>query len=260
MSGQPAWWNLHGRPILGMFLLGCVGVIAILPGTAVQLKALPNLPEMPLPVVILLSLLQPMVLLGVLVALGVLLAPRTGLRSLLHDRLTAGDLIWPILRTQMAPALFAAVAAAVSIILLDLAFAPLMPAPFSQPLAARGVVVTISGMLYGGLTEELMMRWGMMTLLVWMGWRLFQRGTGKPNRIVLAAAVLISAILFGAGHLGAVAMVAPLTPVLILRTIVLNAIGGVLYGWLYARHSLEAAMVAHAATHVVMTVITLLVP
>jgi membrane protease YdiL (CAAX protease family) len=34
------------------------------------------------------------------------------------------------------------------------------------------------------------------------------------------------------------------------RTVLLNALGGVLFGWLFWRRSLEVAMVAHAAFHV----------
>jgi hypothetical protein len=41
-----------------------------------------------------------------------------------------------------------------------------------------------------------------------------------------------------------------LTPLIIIRTILLNALGGVLFGWLFWRRSLEVAMVAHATTHV----------
>jgi membrane protease YdiL (CAAX protease family) len=32
--------------------------------------------------------------------------------------------------------------------------------------------------------------------------------------------------------------------------VALNAIGGIVFGWLYWRRSLEAAMVAHASAHV----------
>jgi len=40
--------------------------------------------------------------------------------------------------------------------------------------------------------------------------------------------------------------------------VLLNAVGGVVYGLLFTRRSLESAMVAHALTHVAMTALTLL--
>jgi membrane protease YdiL (CAAX protease family) len=55
--------------------------------------------------------------------------------------------------------------------------------------------------------------------------------------------------LFAAGHLPAVAAQLDLTPAIVARTLVLNGVAGLLYGWLFWRRHLEAAMVAHACTH-----------
>jgi membrane protease YdiL (CAAX protease family) len=63
-------------------------------------------------------------------------------------------------------------------------------------------------------------------------------------------AIVISAVLFGVGHLPALAQSVALTPALIARTVLLNAIAGILFGWLYWRRSLETAMVAHASFHI----------
>ncbi|HLL45691.1 MAG TPA: CPBP family glutamic-type intramembrane protease, partial [Longimicrobiaceae bacterium] len=121
----------------------------------------------------------------------------------------------------------------------------------------RTLAVTLAGMLYGGITEELMMRWGVMSLLAWAGWRLFQRGRGEPGPAVMWAAILAAALLFGAGHLGAVSAIAPLTVAVVARTVALNALAGVAFGWLFWRRSLEAAMLAHMTGHVVLTLVSL---
>ncbi|MFC6976650.1 type II CAAX prenyl endopeptidase Rce1 family protein [Halomicroarcula sp. GCM10025709] len=71
------------------------------------------------------------------------------------------------------------------------------------------------------------------------------------------AAIVVSAVLFGVGHLPALAQSVSLTPALIARTVLLNAVAGVLFGWLYWRRSLEAAMVAHASFHVPLVVLSL---
>jgi hypothetical protein len=115
-------------------------------------------------------------------------------------------------------------------------------------------------MLYGGLTEELMMRWGLLSLLAWIGWRALQRGRGEPRSAIMGSAIVVAAVLFGVGHLGAVAAQLPLTTPLILRTVALNAVGGIVFGWLFWRRSLEAAMVAHATGHVVFTLFAWLAP
>jgi len=65
-------------------------------------------------------------------------------------------------------------------------------------------------------------------------------------------AILLSAVLFGVGHLPALATVVDPTPLVVVRTIALNAVAGIALGWLYWQESLEAAMVAHATYHVVL--------
>jgi membrane protease YdiL (CAAX protease family) len=64
------------------------------------------------------------------------------------------------------------------------------------------------------------------------------------------SATILAALVFGIGHLPAVAALVPLSAALVARTVTLNALGGVVFGWLYWRHSLEAAMLAHGAAHI----------
>jgi membrane protease YdiL (CAAX protease family) len=115
---------------------------------------------------------------------------------------------------------------------------------------AGGLGQLIAGLLYGGITEEVMLRWGMMTFIVWVIWRRFQKGRPHPSAGAVWAAILLAAVLFGIGHLPATAAFAPLDGMLVVRTVALNALGGVLFGWLFWRRHLEAAMVAHASAHV----------
>lgn len=98
--------------------------------------------------------------------------------------------------------------------------------------------------------EELLLRWGMMTLLLWIGWRVVLRGQGRPGPALVWTANILAALLFGIGHLPALAAMVTLTPLIVVRTVLLNALGGVIFGWLFWRRNLETAMVAHAATHV----------
>jgi membrane protease YdiL (CAAX protease family) len=93
-----------------------------------------------------------------------------------------------------------------------------------------------------------------MTLLLWLGLRL----TGGRGRLPLTwTAILIAALAFAAGHLGALAGSAGShQDVLIVRTLALNGTLGLLFGWLYARRNLEHAMLAHAASHVVFWTVT----
>ena len=97
------------------------------------------------------------------------------------------------------------------------------------------------------------MRLGLMTVLVWAGARLTR--TADPRPAVVWTAIVATALLFGAGHLPTTAAMLPLTPLVIARALLLNGIGGVLFGWLYWKRGLLAAMLAHFSADIVLHVV-----
>lgn len=111
--------------------------------------------------------------------------------------------------------------------------------------------------LYGGVTEELLLRFGLMSALVLVGWYLTGREPAGAGSGVMWSAIMLSAVVFGVGHLPALAQAVGLTPALVARTVLLNAIAGVVFGWPYWRRSLEAAMVAHVSFHVPLLALSL---
>jgi hypothetical protein len=111
--------------------------------------------------------------------------------------------------------------------------------------------------LYGGVTEEVLMRWGVMTTLVWLAWRLLQKKAGLPRATLVIGAILVAALLFGALHLPAArAMGVDLAAPVVAFIIIGNALPAILFGLLYWRYGIEAAIMAHALSHVVGVVVT----
>lgn len=245
-----------------MFALGLLGIVALGISTARQLAANPPATDLSLPVLVGLSLLTPTVLLVVMVALGVKLAPRVGLRSHIHSRVVSGDRIWPALRSDVRIAVAIGIIVFILLAVLDVLFSPFIPDAVGGVITEAQSFVALAWslplrLLYGGITEELLLRWGVMSVIAWLLWAVVRRsGRGEnqdqPSATVMWMAIVAAAILFGIGHLPAVAQVASLTPALVGRTILLNAIAGVGFGWLFWRRSLEAAMMAHATYHVVL--------
>ena len=75
----------------------------------------------------------------------------------------------------------------------------------------------ISGLLVGGVIEEVMMRLFFMSLLVLIISRLFCKNEKDIPVRVFAAANIISALLFAAGHLPGTMAMTTLTPLLLFR-------------------------------------------
>jgi hypothetical protein len=244
------------KPFFAIFLVGFVGVLSLLLIIYPQLDdivaAQPELAELPPTLIALLTLLNSLILLVIAAAVGCLLAHRVGLVSLISEWAAFGKPVLDRLRPQVLLALAAGLVFAIVVLVLDAAFLPIIGDDLQAIEVGEAALLPqlVMGMLYGGITEEILLRWGFMSLLVWLGWVLFNRSKPKPSRGVVWTAIVLSAILFGIGHLPALAALVPLTTMLVIRTVLLNAIGGVLFGWLFWRYNLEVAMVAHAATHI----------
>ena len=113
------------------------------------------------------------------------------------------------------------------------------------------VPVVIASVLYGGVVEEVMLRLFMLSLLAWLGWKVFFRKAEKAPAGVIVAANVISALLFAAGHLPATAMLFEITPLVLLRCFLFNGGFGLFFGWLYRRFGIQYAMIGHALAHIV---------
>ena len=99
---------------------------------------------------------------------------------------------------------------------------------------------------YGGLAEEVMLRWGLLSLLAWVLLTTICRG--QP-RAALGIAVVLASLIFAMGHLPILLAQTEPSAVLLLRTLLLNSLAGLLYGAWFVRRDLETAVLAHAATH-----------
>ena len=238
---SPPSWRLGAL----LWLLGMPGVVAVVWALVPPLAAHQALLPLPLWAVVLLSGLQTAVLLALAVMAGVWLAHRVGLRAPAAASWVAGTPIAPALRAQVMPGALGGMAGAAW----QWALSLMAPAAL-QPSDPGSAVPLVVKLLYGGITEELLVRWGVMTLVLWAGWRVLQRGQGRPANALVAAAVLSSAMLFALGHLPAAqAMAGELTAPVVAFVLVGNAVFGLVAGWLFARHGLEAAIIAHMLAH-----------
>ena len=117
----------------------------------------------------------------------------------------------------------------------------------------------IASILYGGVIEEVMMRWFLMSLLALVGWKLFFRRQAAVPIKVLIAANILAALAFAAGHLPATAQLfGELTPLILLRCFLINGAVGLLFGRFYRKYGIQYAMLAHILFHLVSRTIWLI--
>ena len=258
-SGCAQTLSTKTRLFLILFFAGFAGIATVLlidlPGLIALLPVGSDVPPIT-PVIKILSLIQPAVLLAVAVLAGVALAPRVGLSAPVAEALAAGQRIGPRLRPQLAPGALGALIGAASVLLSSAIFRPFFTADAIERIGTFQRLIPIpTRLLYGGVTEELLLRWGVMTLLVWIVWRVFQKGFTKPTAMCFVVAILFSSVVFGVGHLPvAVMLLGEITAPIVLFVIVANSAFGVVAGYLYWKWGLEAAIIAHMLGHVVLAI------
>lgn len=257
-------WKFSARGAIALFALGMIGVIALAIYSVPTLREIPELSMLSYPTLVLLASLNSTLVLLVFVGLGTITAPRIGLDSHVFTWAAGGTTKWSEIRDSLPLAVALGAGLFVVVAALDVAFARFTQFPAGVALtdaeALNDLVSSIPMRLfYGGITEELLLRWGLMApiaYVLWWGRNKFGDATESPSTKIMWIAITVSAVAFGVGHLPALAAMFDLTTPLIVRTVLLNAIVGVALGWLFWRRSLETAMIAHAAFHVALVAVS----
>ena len=99
------------------------------------------------------------------------------------------------------------------------------------------------------------MRLFLTTLVVWITFKFRRTNEGMPTSAGVWLAIILISVVFGLGHLPMTARFTEITTIVVVRAILLNGIAGVTFGWLHWKKGLEAAMISHFTTDIVLHVI-----
>ena len=259
---------INWRVFFILWIAAILSSIAILPyalelqGSTLETLDLP----IPLPALIALQIVQGAILFAIIIFAGMFFASRVGLGTPILDSITRNESAFDKVRAVLPISIGLGVLAALLIIGIDLLLQPALLKELGDaantlnlqnihPAAWKGLLAS----LYGGITEEILLRLFVMSFLAWLGRFVNRTQEGKPTSAVFWIANILAAVLFGLGHLPATAAFLPLMPIVITRAILLNGIGGVIFGWLYWKRGLESAMVAHFSTDIVLHVLFVLI-
>lgn len=179
------------------------------------------------------------------VGLGVRLGPSVGLSAPLLTTWVAGRSPQRALRYLALPGVAGGVVGAAWLVTLALVWPDNLTQidpVYAMPLGAK--------LLYAGITSELVMRLGGMTLVMWILWRLSGRTDRRPGWQLGWWAVLLSSLLWSLVQLAlAWGLWGGLSGVLVTQLLLFELVHGTVAGFLFWRYGLEAAMVAHAITY-----------
>jgi membrane protease YdiL (CAAX protease family) len=223
------------------------GTCAVLPYvlTSDVLESLP----VPLWVLVCGQLVQSAVLFAFCIFVGLLLARRTGLGApVLEDFFDGKPIGVGRVQQLLKIGLACGAIVGVAIVVVDAAcFAQVALALVEslKPSVWKGFLASF----YGGICEEILMRLFLMTVLCWLFLKIHK------SSLSIWAAIIVTSVAFGLGHLPITASLVSLSPAVVARALILNGIAGVAFGWLYWKKGLETAMIAHFTTDIVLHVV-----
>jgi len=253
--------KFNWKVFLTLWFASIVGTLAVLPYTlTLQASVLEKtLTTVPLGVIITAQIIQAVVMFGVATALGLLLAKRIGLGAPILERFFAGEKISDHVKPFLLPAILFGIIVGFIIIGLDkFVFMPALQTELLQGGGDNVHTTPWQGFLasfYGGIDEEILLRLFLMSLLAWLGKFVSHTADGKPTVGVLWTANILAAVIFGLGHLPATAAMMTITPLVVIRAIVLNGLGGIGFGYFYTKYGLESAMLSHFSADIILHVL-----
>ncbi|MBU1445707.1 CPBP family intramembrane metalloprotease [Patescibacteria group bacterium] len=215
-----------------------------------MLKAAP----MPFSVAILIIVLQSTLLFAILTFIGLKLSSKLGLRVPIIERFVANKKIDFNVKSIIKISVLLGVLTGIVIVFLDFIFSQFgLESLFKQTFVPiwQGFLASF----YGGISEEIVMRLFFMTFVIWLISKITkQRGKIIENNLLVWSSIIIATILFGIGHLPITSALITITPLVIFRALLLNGIGGIVFGWLYWKKGLEPAMIAHFSADIIIHV------
>ena len=250
-SEEPVNWILFF-----ILLVAAVAVsLMVMPFTLALVLPPANAPPPQItPLVLAATAFQSILEFSVAIFAGMYLSRRVGFGLPILEGALKGKDVGGYLKSILGLSIGMGVVGAALVIFLSLITLPvslsLLRAEIAVP-AWKAVLATFDG----GIAEEILFRLFLMTLFVRISMAIRKREEGGPTNIGIWASIILSALLFGIGHLPVTGALTNLTRVVIGRSILLNGTIGIIFGWLYQKKGLESAMIAHFSADITLHVI-----
>lgn len=227
--------------------LAMISIICVFPYiTSVQGELLDKIGQ-PIQVIFIAQFIQGLILFSVAIFLGLFFTKKINFQLPLIESIVEKGDYKVVLKNILGKSILIGALTAVVIYVLDIAFTA-QGALISTHQNYAPIWQKLLASIYGGATEEILMRLFLMSFFIWIGVKLFKQK--EPSKIIIITAIFLAAVIFGLGHLPITASITEITPIVVSRAIILNGIGGLIFGWLFWKKGLESAIIAHFTTDI----------
>ncbi len=222
--------------------LAMISIICVFPYILTVQGELLNKIGQPIQVIFIAQFIQSLILFSIVIFFGLFFAKKLNFQLPLIEKILEKKDYKSILKNILGKSVLSGIIVAIAIYVLDILF------------SINGAIITthenyapiwqkLLAAVYGGVAEEILMRLFLMLFFIWISVKLFRKT--ETSKLGIIISIFLSAIIFGLGHLPITASVTAITPIVIGRAIILNGIGGIVFGWLFWKKGLESAIIAH---------------
>lgn len=237
-----------------IFGLGFIGVLSALPIIPKLITLSGQRPPLPMPMLLLLSTIQSSAFVIGMVFIGSWVAPKINLGTPLIDAYINKASYKNIYGGVLLPGILAGLIGGVLLLIFSGLSVSYLPSEFIDNAKEFNPPV-YAKLLYGGITEEILIRYGLMSLFAWGIYRSTQKHNSPICSYNYILAILFSSLLFGVAHLPAAGLLSPVVTNYLFAYIVIgNSIFGLISGYLYWKRGLETAILSHMVAHIVMII------
>lgn len=232
------------------FKLLFVCVIVTLMVLPYNLALAPTIAKMMTPIILVAQVVQATVIFAISIFFGLKLSKKTGFgMPVLEGKKPLG-----YLKEILKPSVAMGILGGLYIILLSFPFGS-VSIEFLKAEMSVAIWKRLFASFYGGITEEIIFRFFLMTLFVWITMKIRKNKKGMPTDFGVWISIIISSVIFGLGHLGITGSMTAITSMIVFRAVLLNGVS-VIFSWLYWKKGLESAIIAHFTSDIVIHVIT----
>jgi hypothetical protein len=238
------WWEF------GILLAAALfGTVAVLPYSLRLLTTQPSYPSL------MLSLLQNAFLASLAIWAGLRSAHAIGLGApFIEAALTHTN---PPSPKGFVIAVCLGASLGALLLIADLFFMPHWPEALREVAPKTTLLENLLASFYGGINEELLMRLFGLSVLAWFLSFQWRTASGTPTVAAFWTANVIMAVLFGIAHLPALkSVIGTIPPLMLIRTLLLNAPVALACGWLFWTYGIETTIVAHFSADIIVHVVS----
>ncbi|ETA69462.1 CAAX amino terminal protease family [Methanolobus tindarius DSM 2278] len=106
---------------------------------------------------------------------------------------------------------------------------------------------------YIGITEEIVLRFFLMTFLVWITWKIKKNSEGKATEIGAWISILLVTLLYSTIYV--FLSRETMDPALVMRIAVFNGMSSMVFGWIYWKKGLEYSIISNTTATMMLFVV-----